>query len=212
MGYHDAARDYMIDAPFMMSQHANANEDEDEDDDENSTRVHHATVLPSHLRWNASPVEVPTDWSFKTPKHCDNSTYIESDGQYGEKQKIIVHYHMQHNAGTNFWAFAKKFAPCATRACWQDSKHCLTSYNEEREADNIRQNYKMHGVQYVSYEIMLPPRFPLPFVSESARRGLFFTTIVRDPFKVCVVTLIALLMFVYNFASIYVMNSLLLLE
>ena len=49
------------------------------------------------------------------------------------------------------------------------------------EAENIRNNYYQHGVQYVSYETMLPPRFPLPFVSESAREGLFFTTILRDP-------------------------------
>ena len=39
------------------------------------------------------------------------------------------------------------------------------------------------GVQYVSYETVLPPRFPLPFVSKSAREGLFFTTIMRDPMK-----------------------------
>lgn len=60
----------------------------------------------------------------------------------------------------------------------------MVSYNEDVEADNLRQNYRMHGVQYVSYELMLPPRFPLPFVGEAARRGLFFTTIMRDPFKV----------------------------
>ncbi len=35
----------------------------------------------------------------------------------------------------------------------------------------------------MSYENMLPPRFPLPFVSEEAREGLFFTTIMRDPMK-----------------------------
>jgi len=54
----------------------------------------------------------------------------------------------------------------------------------EVEADNIRANYKNYGLQYISYELQLPPHFPLPFVSETAREGLFFTTIVRDPFKV----------------------------
>jgi len=49
------------------------------------------------------------------------------------------------------------------------------------EADNLRNNYKHHGLQYVSYEFLLSPRFPLPFVSESAREGLFFTTILRNP-------------------------------
>jgi hypothetical protein len=60
----------------------------------------------------------------------------------------------------------------------------MVSYNEEVEAENIRNNYINHGVQYVSYELMLPPRFPLPFVSDTARQGIFFTTIVRNPFKV----------------------------
>ena len=58
----------------------------------------------------------------------------------------------------------------------------MVSYNEEVEAQNLRDNYRDHGVQYVSYEMMLPPKFPLPFVSDTAREGLFFTTIVRDPF------------------------------
>ena len=54
----------------------------------------------------------------------------------------------------------------------------------EVEADNIRANYRNYGLQYISYELQLPPHFPLPFVSETARKGLFFTTIVRDPFRV----------------------------
>lgn len=89
----------------------------------------------------------------------------------------------QHNAGTSFYSAVKSFVPCATRCCYQTSKHCMVSYNEQTEADNIRNNYEKHGVQYVSYELMLPPRFSLPFVSEEARQGLYFTTIVRDPFK-----------------------------
>ena len=134
----------------------------------------------SYLAWGASPVSVPEDWMFRTPANCRN---ITDHSHVRNNQKIILHYHMQHNAGTNFYSFAKRFATCATRACWQTSKHCLVSYNEEVEAQNLRDNYREHGVQYVSYEMMLPPRFPLPFVSDSAREGLFFTTIVRDPFS-----------------------------
>jgi len=36
----------------------------------------------------------------------------------------------------------------------------MVSYNEQVEAENIRQNYVKYGVQYVSYELMLPPRMP----------------------------------------------------
>eukprot|EP00579_Thalassiosira_antarctica_P006132 CAMPEP_0201891244 /NCGR_PEP_ID=MMETSP0902-20130614/33969_1 /ASSEMBLY_ACC=CAM_ASM_000551 /TAXON_ID=420261 /ORGANISM="Thalassiosira antarctica, Strain CCMP982" /LENGTH=448 /DNA_ID=CAMNT_0048422363 /DNA_START=18 /DNA_END=1364 /DNA_ORIENTATION=+ len=184
-GYHEAARKYMTDAPLEFSHHP----DNDNDGEIRTREAATATatsndgVVPSYLQWDASPPEVPKDWSFQTPRSCENITNFDSNGQQHGEQKIIVHFHMQHNAGTSFYSFARRFAPCATRACWQDSKHCLVSYNEEVEAENIRQNYKKYGVQYVSYEMMLPPHFPLPFVSETARRGLFFTTIVRDPFK-----------------------------
>ncbi|KAL9184666.1 hypothetical protein ACHAXT_012636 [Thalassiosira profunda] len=141
---------------------------------------------PNYLRWDMSAVQVPPDWRYQPPRTCTGSkniTNFDSSARGRGDQKIIVHYHLQHNAGTNFYSFANKYTPCATRACWQDSKHCLVSYNEEAEAENIRQNYERYGVQYVSYEVMLPPRFPLPFVSDTARQGIFFTTIVRDPFK-----------------------------
>ena len=140
---------------------------------------------PSYLQWNASPVKVPEVWSFQTPEYCDENTTnnLLNDTPPHDGQKIIVHFHLQHNAGTNFYYFAWKYTPCSTQACLQTSKHCLVSNNEEVEADNIRHNYKKYGVQYVSYELMLPPRFPLPFVSDSARRGLFFTTIVRNPWE-----------------------------
>lgn len=133
----------------------------------------------SYLSWGVSPVSVPENWIFRTPNSCRN---ITDHSHVRESQKIIIHYHMQHNAGTSFYAFAKRFTTCATRACWQTSRHCLVSYNEEVEAQNLRDNYREHGVQYVSYEMMLPPKFPLPFISDTAREGLFFTTIVRDPF------------------------------
>ena len=141
--------------------------------------------LPSYLYWAESQnVSPPQDWAFQMPKFCNTTSIFRYNHSLHSQQKIIVHYHMQHNAGTEFYHFARQFTPCATRACWQCSKHCMVSNKEEVEAENIRNNYRRHGVQYVSYELMLPPRFPLPFVSEDARRGLFFTTIMRDPFKV----------------------------
>mmetsp|Transcript_79 Transcript_79/g.157 ORF Transcript_79/g.157 Transcript_79/m.157 type:complete len:445 (-) Transcript_79:29-1363(-) len=141
---------------------------------------------PSFLKWHASPVEVPKDWKFQTPKFCKNyKNQFDSTSATNRNNKIIVHYHLQHNAGTNFYILAKDHFTdeCATRCCYQEWKHCMVSYNEEVEAENIRSNYQKHGVQYVSYELMLPPRFPMPFVSESAREGIYFTTIIRDPFK-----------------------------
>ena len=141
--------------------------------------------LPSYLNWMESQsVPPPRDWAFQMPKFCNTTSIFRYNHSLHSQQKIIVHYHMQHNAGTEFYHFARQYTPCATRACWQCSKHCMVSNKEEVEAENIRNNYRRYGVQYVSYELMLPPRFPMPFVSEDARRGLFFTTIMRDPFKV----------------------------
>jgi hypothetical protein len=152
------------------------------------------STTASYMEWHDKPPKIPTNWSYSAPEWCTPTKNCESCYQKwlqnapytsmnNTTEKIIVHYHIQHNAGTNFFALAHTFTPCATRACWQTSKHCLVSYNEEVEANNIRSNYYQHGVQYVSYENMLPPRFPMPFVSESAREGLFFTTILRDPMK-----------------------------
>jgi len=143
-----------------------------------------ATTKPSYLQWNTTQPNLPNNWSFKRPRFCKNITSFQYKPTIHDKQKIIIHYHMQHNAGTYLWGLARQFVPCALRACWQHSKHCMISYKEETEADNIRANYKKFGMQYVSYEMMLPPHFPMPFISEDARENLFFTTIVRDPFKV----------------------------
>ena len=142
------------------------------------------SMTPSYLQWNNTQPRLPENWSFGEPRFCSNTTDFQFDPSIHGQQKIIVHMHMQHNAGTNLWGTAKQFVPCALRSCWQHYKHCMVSMNQELEAENIRQNYVNYGVQYVSYEMMLPPRFPLPFTSETARKGLFFTTIVRDPFKV----------------------------
>ncbi len=144
-----------------------------------------AIVTESYLRWNMTSPTRPNIWSFQQSKYCKNKNVTNFVPD--REQKIIVHFHMQHNAGTQFFEWALRFASCAPRICEQPAKHCMVSYKEEVEAENIRQNYKNHGVQYVSYELMLPPRFPLPFVSETARRGIFFTTIVRNPLKVGVI-------------------------
>ena len=134
------------------------------------------------LKWKLTPVTIPENWQYTTPKWCKNETDPTFDNSPRDG-KIIVHFHMQHNAGTNFYLAIKQYVPCATRACFQHQKHCLVSYNEKVEAENIRYNYKKHGVQYVSVELMLPPKLSLPFVSQEAREGLYFTTIVRDPFR-----------------------------
>lgn len=190
---------YLSDAPIELrtptrNYDASTNGNNDDDDDGSQTahsdkisefalRLDHQ--LPAYLQWEGSQndnVSPPQNWVFQMPKFCISSFHYNHS--LHSQQKIIVHYHMQHNAGTEFYIFAKQYTPCATRACWQTAKHCMVSYNEVVESENIRHNYRKYGVQYVSYELMLPPRFPMPFVSEDARRGLFFTTIMRDPFKV----------------------------
>mmetsp|Transcript_5129 Transcript_5129/g.9321 ORF Transcript_5129/g.9321 Transcript_5129/m.9321 type:complete len:464 (-) Transcript_5129:94-1485(-) len=149
-----------------------------------STAVKKTFDEPSYLQWNPStPPNIPNDWKFTRPRFCKNIANFRYDNATHGKQTIIVHHHMQHNAGTRLWGTAREFVPCALRSCWQKYKHCMVSYDENVEANHIRDNFKKYGVQYHSYELMLPPRFSLPFVSEEARRDLFFTTIVRDPFK-----------------------------
>ena len=197
--YLDAARKY-TDAPILESSRRWTNDNDEYDgggtqeDHDAAATDHSAMFEPSYLKWDVAPVNVPSDWSYQNPKSCKaNITDFAKTSTHlydPTNQKIIVHYHMQHNAGTSFYNLANKFTPCATRACFQESKHCFVSMNQEVEATNIRNNYKEYGIQYVSYEVMLPPRFPLPFVSESAREGLFFTTIVRDPFKVSYIVLL----------------------
>ena len=141
-----------------------------------SERVSVKEKIPPYLEWSSKKPSIPSNWTYVEPLYARTLTNFSPN----PTKKIIVHYHMQHNAGTNFYGLAYQFT-LATRACWQTSKHCIVSYNQEVEAENIRDNYKQHGLQYVSYEFMLPPRFPLPFVSETARDGLFFTTIMRNP-------------------------------
>lgn len=115
--------------------------------------------------WN----ETPTNWTFSPPppNHCQNPNV---------SLPRIMHYHIQHHAGTMFWSLAYNNGECAPRACEQKDKHCLVSYSSKVEANHIRNNTPL---TYISYEIMLPPRFPFPFVQD--RDGLFFTTIMRNP-------------------------------
>ena len=171
-----------------------------------SPEANNDDLTPSYLYWDASKVQEPEDWKFQVTQSlkCNKTNTNEENDP---TQKIIVHYHMQHNAGTEFFFFAKDYTPCATRACWQDAKHCMISNNEEIEAENLRQNYKKYGVQYVSYEMMLPPRFPLPFVSETARKGLFFTTIVRDPFKVSILNILYCVYMLYQLTYLCMLTN-----
>ena len=143
-------------------------------------------LTPTYLQWDMSPAIEPKNWTWNKTStiFCKNNN--TNSKPYDPEQKIIVHMHLQHNAGTNFYVLGREYSPCATRACWQGAKHCAVSMNEEIEAENLRENYRRYGVQYVSYEFMLPPKFPLPFVSNTAREGLYFTTIIRDPFKVSI--------------------------
>jgi hypothetical protein len=148
----------------------------------NSSNNINDTEPPPYLEWYPTKKpKIPSNWSYATTRTKIAKVPTKHSSPDPTK-KIIVYYHMQHNAGTSFFALARKFTT-TERACLQTHKHCFVSYNEEVEAENIRDNYKQHGLQYVSYEAMLPPRFPLPFVSQSAREGLFFTTILRDPMK-----------------------------
>ena len=85
-------------------------------------------LVPSYLHWKL-PSPKPENWQVNVNTqsvNCKNTTKQYTD----PNQKIIVHFHMQHNAGTEFYAFAKGYTPCATRACWQEAKQCIVSYNE----------------------------------------------------------------------------------
>ena len=87
-------------------------------------------LVPSYLYWKL-PSPKPENWQVNVNTQSVNCKNTNSTKQYTDpNQKIIVHFHMQHNAGTEFYAFAKGYTPCATRACWQEAKHCIVSYNE----------------------------------------------------------------------------------
>ncbi len=91
--------------------------------------------------------------------------------------KILIHYHIQHMAGTTMWSKAMQNNECAPRACLQSHGHCFHSISEEVEADHLLSNANT----YISYEAPLPAEFPLPFVNSGIRSQFFFTTIMRDP-------------------------------
>ena len=78
-----------------------------------------------------------------------------------------------------FTAIAKNNEECLTIACRQSGGECAVSHNEQVEASNI----KAVNFGYIPCGMRLPKAFSLPFVSESAREGLFFTTIMKGPLK-----------------------------
>jgi len=87
-------------------------------------------LVPSYLHWKL-PSPKPENWQVNVNTQSVNCKNNNATKQYTDlDQKIIVHFHMQHNAGTEFYAFVKGYTPCATRACWQEAKQCIVSYNE----------------------------------------------------------------------------------
>ena len=86
---------------------------------------------PSYLKWSTKKPRIPHNWTYATPIlfHTDlqKITMFVNPSTKGfppdPNKTIIVHYHMQHNAGTSFYQIARQFT-VATRACWQTSKHC----------------------------------------------------------------------------------------
>ncbi len=176
---------YLMDTTCADCPYSSQTDDENShtiESNDNNSIDDFTAPLPSYLDhiWSTKSPKIPSNWTYTPPKFTKPPppNFIIPN----PTSKIIIHYHMQHNAGTNFYKIAHQFT-IATRACWQTSKHCMISYNEQVEANNLRYNYHQHGVQYVSYEFLLHPRFPLPFVTPSARQDLFFTTILRNPLK-----------------------------
>eukprot|EP00929_Paragymnodinium_shiwhaense_P008899 TRINITY_DN112885_c0_g1_i1.p1 TRINITY_DN112885_c0_g1~~TRINITY_DN112885_c0_g1_i1.p1 ORF type:complete len:481 (+),score=98.95 TRINITY_DN112885_c0_g1_i1:79-1521(+) len=94
----------------------------------------------------------------------------------GPRGKRHLHHHIQHHAGTMLYDIAiRDNKECAVRACHYSRNECLFSVNEEVEVQRLRGT----GHTYVSYEVMLPPNFPFPFVRH--REEFFFTTVLRNP-------------------------------
>ena len=108
------------DISALKSKSANGNSNSDDE------------LVPSYLYWKL-PSPKPENWQINVNTqsvNCKNNNSNTTKQYTDPNQKIIVHFHMQHNAGTEFYAFAKGYTPCATRACWQEAKHCIVSYNE----------------------------------------------------------------------------------
>ncbi len=86
-----------------------ANHDHTDDDDGTQIMVHTSMAAESSsrvvlacLKWEESLEDAPPpqDWSFQMPKFCNTNTTNNFHYTSHSQQKIIVHYHMQHNAGT----------------------------------------------------------------------------------------------------------------
>ena len=106
-------------------------------------------LVPSYLHWKL-PSPKPENYQVNVNTQSVNCKNNNTTKQYTDtNQKIIVHFHMQHNAGTEFYAFAKGYTPCATRACWQEAKHCIVSYNEGKFVLLVRRYFVlMHSSHY----------------------------------------------------------------
>lgn len=95
--------------------------------------------------------------------------------------RVLIHYHIQHHAGTSMWRTALSNGDCGMPACGQrwpaQQSECLSSLSEQYEATNILRN----NHSFVSIEMMLPPQYPLPFTDPDVRKNFLFTTIMRNP-------------------------------
>ena len=109
---------------------------------------------------------------------CAGMKHITRENTPQRNMPIIVHYHIQHMAGTALYNRAHRNHECATRICRQSLKQCMVSYNETVEAQAI----KATGFTFLPYEALLRPMFSLPFVDKELRRDFIFTTIMRNPF------------------------------
>ena len=124
--YLDATHRFMIDAPSELSSptHGVVDGDGNTSMQRDINSAVGGGYPPSYLQWNMTPPQISQDeWVFKKPRFCSNISDFRFNITKHGGQKIIVHFHMEHNVGTNFWGLANKFAPCALRSCWQVSKH-----------------------------------------------------------------------------------------
>ena len=56
---------------------------------------------------------------------------------HGRNEPIHIHYHMQHMAGTTFWALANHNGETAKRACSQKRGECFLSISQEVSKTNF---------------------------------------------------------------------------
>jgi hypothetical protein len=103
---------------------------------------------------------------------------IENATLPNQRSVLHVHYHILHHAGTTMWSSGKGNHECGARACHTAADECGVSMSEPVERRQLLANQRS-GHTYVSYEMLLPARFPFPFAGE--RERFLFTTIIRNP-------------------------------